>query len=64
MSKGMLFSFSYTTQEKTYKKLQKLDKKKTCHENDNPLQIIKSHVIFSYFIHHNFNDSLFSSIFP
>ena len=28
--KGMLFSFSYTTQEKTDKALQNLDKKKFC----------------------------------
>ena len=32
--------------------------------NDIPAKIIKSHNdIFSYFIHHNFNNSLFSSIF-
>ena len=63
--KGMSFSFSYITQEKTYKSLQNLDKKKTCQENDIPVKIIKSHnYIFSYFMHHNFNNSLFSSIFP
>ena len=31
--KGMSFSFGYTTQEKTYKILQNLDKKKTCENN-------------------------------
>ena len=63
--KGMSFSFNYNTQEKTYKTLQNLDKKKTCQKNDIPMKIIKSHNdIFSYFIHHNFNSSLFSSIFP
>ena len=63
--KGMSFSFSYTTQEKTYKTLQNLDKKKTCQENGIPAKMIKSHNdIFSYFIHHNFINSLFSSIFP
>ena len=41
--KGMSFSFSYTTQEKNYKALQKLDKKKKCQENDFPVKIIKSH---------------------
>ena len=39
--KGMSFSFNYTTQEKTYKTLQNLDKKKTCHENDIPVKIAK-----------------------
>ena len=63
--KTMLFSFSYITQEKTYKTLQNLDKKKTCQENYIPVKIIKSHNnIFSYFVQQNFNNSLFSSIFP
>ena len=63
--KGMSFSFGYTTQEKTYKTLQNLGRKKTCQENDIPVKIIKSHKdIFSYFIHHNFNNSVYSSIFP
>ena len=30
--KGMSFTFSYTTQEKTYQTLQNLDEKKTCQE--------------------------------
>ena len=64
-NKGMSFSFCYTTQKETYKTLQNLDKKKTCQENDIPVKIIKSHKdIFSYFIHHNFNNSVYSSIFP
>ena len=47
------------------KTLQNLDKKKTCHKNDIPVKIIKLHQdIFSYVIHHNFNNSLHSSIFP
>ena len=45
--------------------MQNLDQKKTCKENDIPVKIIKSHKdIFSYFIHHNFNNSVYSSIFP
>ena len=57
--KGMSFSFVYNTQEKTYKTLQNLDKKKTCHEKDIPVKTIKSQSdIFPYFIHHNFNNSL------
>ena len=63
--KGMSFFFSYTTQEKNYKTLQTLDKKKTCQENDIPVKFIKLYNdIFSYFKHHNFNNSLFSSIIP
>ena len=63
-NKSVSFSFNYTTQEKTYTRHCKtLIRKKTCQENDIPVKI-KSHVIFFYFIHHNFNNSLFSSIFP
>ena len=40
---GMSFSFGYTTQEKNNKRLQSLDKKKTCQENDTPVKIIKLH---------------------
>ena len=63
--KGMSFSSGYTAQEKTYKALQNLDKKKACQENDIPVKIIKSNKnIFSPFIHHNFNDLLCSSVSP
>ena len=59
--KDMSISFGYTAQEKTYKTLQNLDKKKTCQENDIHVKKLKSHKdIFSYFIHHNFNNSLYS----
>ena len=60
--KVLSFSLNYTAQENTYKTLQNLDKKKkTCQENDIPVKMIKSHnYIFSYFIHHNFNNSLSS----
>ena len=37
----------------------------TCQENDIPVKIIKPHKdIFSYFIHHNFNNPVYSSVFP
>ena len=63
--KRMSFSFGYTTHEKTYMTMQNLDMKKTCQENNIPVNIIKSHKdIFPYFIHHNFYNSLFSSFFP
>ena len=46
---AMSFSFGYITQEKTYKALQNLDKKKTYQENDIPVKIIKSRKdIFSF----------------
>ena len=64
IGKGLSFSLDYITQEKSDKALQNLDKKKICQENDIPVKIMKSHNdIFSYFIHHNFNNSLFSSVF-
>ena len=63
--KGMSFSFRYATQEKPYKVLQNLEKKNKTKENDIPVKTMKSHNdIFSYFIHHKFNNSLFSLIFP
>ena len=38
---------------------------KACQENVNPIKKIKPHnVILYYFIYRNFNNSLFSSIFP
>ena len=40
--KGMSFSFNYTTQEKMFKTLQNLYKKKTCQENDIPVKIISA----------------------
>ena len=61
----MSLSFGYPTQKKTYMILQNVDKKKTCQENYNPVKMIKSHEdMFSYFIHHNFNNSQHSSVFP
>ena len=37
----------------------------TCQENDIPVKIIKPHKdIFSYFIHNNFNNPVYSSVFP
>lgn len=50
--KRMSFSFGYTTQEKTYMTMQNLDMKKTCQENNIPVNIIKSHkdIFFTLFI--------------
>ena len=62
--KSMLFSLTYTAEEKAYKTLQNLDKKKPCQENDIPVKIIKSNNdIFSFLIRHKFNNSFFSLIF-
>ena len=38
--KGMSFSFSYNTQEKTYKTLQNFNGKKACEKNDISAKII------------------------
>ena len=63
-NKGMWFSFSYTTQEKSYKTLKIFGKKETCQESDVPVKITKSHNgIFPYFKHHNFNNPRFISVF-
>ena len=63
--KGMSFSFSYTTQQKLIKHCKIQIKKKHVKRITSLYTILKSHNdVFSYFIHHNFNNSLFSSIFP
>ena len=42
-----------------------LDNKKTCQESDIPVKIIKKNIdIFSVFIFHNFNNSIFDATFP
>ena len=42
-----------------------LDNKKACQESDIPVKIIKDNIdIFSEFIFHNFNNSIFDATFP
>ena len=46
-------------------KLDNLDNKKACQEGDIPVEIIKDNIyIFSEFVFHNFNNSIFDATFP
>ena len=63
--KGFYFSFEFVDKPKISKEINKLNEKKTCQEHDTPVKLIKSNKdLFSHFIYHNFNNSLFSSNFP
>ena len=62
--KDLYFSFKFIDKPKISKETNKLDKKKACEEHDIPVKLIKSSKdLFSHFIYHNFNNSLFSSNF-
>ena len=51
------FSFKY--------EIQNLNSRKVSQQNDKPVKILKENSdICSYILHHNFNNSLFSNIFP
>ena len=64
-NRNLSFSFSYTTKQNISKALKNLDQKKACQGNDIPVKMIKfSDDIVSDFIYHNYNNSLFSTIFP
>ena len=63
--KDLYFSFEFVGKPKISKEINKLDRKKSCHKYDIPVKLIKSNKdLFSQFIHHNFNNSLFRSNFP
>ena len=63
--KDLYFSFEFVDKPKISKEINKLDGKKTCQGHDIPVKLIKSNKdLFSHFIYHNFNNSLFSSNFP
>ena len=63
--KDLYFSFEFIDKPKISKEINKLDEKKACQEHDIPAKLIKSNKdLFSHFIYHNFNNSLFSSNFP
>ena len=60
----MNFSFEFVNKTKISKEINKLDSKKACQEHDIPVKLIKSNKeLFSHFIYHHFNNSLFSSNF-
>ena len=63
--KDSYFSFEFVDKPKISKEINKSDEKKACQEHDIPVKLIKSNKdLFSHFIYHNFNNSLFSSNFP
>ena len=59
------FSFKFETQEKFSKLIQNLNCNKATQQYDIPIKILKENSeIFSYILYHNFNNSLFSKVFP
>ena len=59
------FSFKFGTQEKFTKVIQNLSCNKATQQYDIPIKILKKNSeIFSYILCHNFNNSLFSKLFP
>ena len=63
--KYLNFSFEFVNKPKISKEINNLDDKRACQEHDIPVKLIKSNKdLFSHFIYHNFNNSLFSSNFP
>ena len=63
--KGLKFSFIFETKNKVLAEIHNLYNKKTCQESDIPVKIIKDNIdIFSEFIFHNFNNSIFDATFP
>ena len=62
--KDLNFSFEFVDKPKISKEINQLNGKKACQEHDIPVKLIKSNKdLFSHFIYHNFNNSLFSSNF-
>ena len=63
--KDLQFSFNFETKNKILAEIHNLDKKKACQESDIPVKIIKDNIdIFSEFILHSFNNSIFDATFP
>ena len=57
--KDLKFSFIFETRNKILGEIHDLDNKKACQESDIPAKII-----FSKFVFHNFNSSIFDATFP
>ena len=58
----MPFSFEFVNKQKISTEITRLNQKKTCQENYIPVKLIQVYKdFFSYFIFHNFNNSMFSS---
>ena len=59
------FNFKFTSHEETENEVNNLKIKKASQKSDITLKIIKENVdIISYFLYHNFNNSLSSATFP
>ena len=59
------FSFKYEESKKFLTEIQKLNFRIASQQSDIPVEILKeNNDIFSYILHHNFNNSLFSNKFP
>ena len=59
------FSFKFETHDKFSKLIQNLSCNKATQQYDIPIKILKENSeIFSYILCHNFNNSLFSKVFP
>ena len=57
--------FNFETKNKILAEIHNLDKEKAYQESDIPVKIIKDNInIFSEFILHTFNNSLFDATFP
>ena len=63
--KELNFSFEFVGKPKVSKEINRSGGKSACQEHDIPVKLIKSNKdLFSHFIYHNFNNSLFISNFP
>ena len=59
------FRFDFTSYEETIKEVNNLKIRKVSQKTDIPVRIIKEKIdIVSYFLYHNFNNSLSCSTFP
>ena len=59
------FSFNFEIKNKILAEIHNLDNKKPCQESHIMVKIIKDNIdIFSKFIFHNFNNSIFDATFP
>ena len=59
------FSFKFETQEKFSKLIQNLNSNKATQQHVIPIKILKENSeIFSYILYRNFNNSIFSKVFP
>ena len=64
-NKDLKFSFIFETKTKMIVETHNLGNKKACQESNIQVKIIKGNIdIFSEFIFHNFNSSIFFATFP